>query len=243
VGWEDCDGDLADGCEANVGADSMNCGSCSTVCEPTAACVAGACESMTGGASGGAGANGAGGMAPEDCGVHRSCLGACDAGWADCDALNGCETNLESPTSCGRCGNTCFGEEVCFEGECQVPGAGGAGGEGGASALETSPCTGLCDDWTRVLAISEGYKVEQFFTTAEVCYEVEGYFDEVVSPNEPTIVCWNFAVGRSLEVNGEPVTCSIGGVAMPAPRVGGYCVHASAGDYEYAGFLLPFHWP
>lgn len=97
LGHDDCDGDPANGCEADVGSDVDNCGSCGNVCSErhaAATCVAGACAV------------------------------ACDAGYADCDGdpLTGCEVALASdPFHCGACGNDCAGGP-CDAGACG-PGA------------------------------------------------------------------------------------------------------------------------
>ncbi len=75
-----------------------------------------------------------GGVAPMECGgqpcvranaatrcsTEGACLlGACALGFDDCDGNpgNGCETSLESPDSCGSCGNQCD-TPWCQAGEC-----------------------------------------------------------------------------------------------------------------------------
>ncbi|WP_437954852.1 hypothetical protein WME76_25190 [Sorangium sp. So ce119] len=98
AGYADCDGDLTNGCEANLGASLDHCGACGTVCSyPGAAeaCLAGVCV-----------------------------LGACDAGFANCDgsAANGCEVSTDtSLTSCGGCNIACAlpnAAESCLGGTC-----------------------------------------------------------------------------------------------------------------------------
>lgn len=84
-GYGDCDGNPVNGCETKLGDDTLNCGTCGTVC-PTlpqagAGCVAGVCG-----------------------------VGACDPGYADCDLSiwSGCESKLDSDVNnCGACGAPC----------------------------------------------------------------------------------------------------------------------------------------
>jgi hypothetical protein len=77
----------------DVANDPSNCGGCATKCalpNAVSVCFAGKCT-----------------------------VGACGAGWGDCDgaALNGCEINLlTSKGNCGVCGAECSG--VCADGEC-----------------------------------------------------------------------------------------------------------------------------
>jgi hypothetical protein len=80
VGFGDCNGLVADGCEADLMRDPSHCGTCPTVCSapsgvPT--CVRGSCQ-----------------------------VTACPSGTSDCDgnAMNGCEVNTTSPSTCGTCG-------------------------------------------------------------------------------------------------------------------------------------------
>jgi hypothetical protein len=84
MGYADCDGTAANGCEVALGNDPANCGGCGTRC--TYAHAAGVC------------------------GASACALGACDAGWADCDgnAANGCEVSLSSDLAhCGACATAC----------------------------------------------------------------------------------------------------------------------------------------
>ena len=100
-GFADCDGDPANGCEANLNASTAHCARCANACSAQAPalplCVAGACA--TG-------------------------LGNCPAGTADCDGMvgNGCETNVASGiASCGGCGRVCSlanATERCEAGAC-----------------------------------------------------------------------------------------------------------------------------
>lgn len=83
-GWEDCNGDVADGCETEVSQDVANCGTCGNACP--------------------VGGHGAATCAAGSCGVE------CDAGWGNCDGSpgNGCEVDLNDTLDhCGACGHAC----------------------------------------------------------------------------------------------------------------------------------------
>lgn len=98
LGFRDCDGQAANGCEANLATDAFNCQTCGHACSfPNAA---GVCS------------NGF-------CG-----LGACNPGFANCDAdaATGCESPVAGdPRNCGACGNVCstlHGTAACSGSEC-----------------------------------------------------------------------------------------------------------------------------
>ena len=104
--YRNCDGTEANGCEVNTNTNRNHCGGCGIVCSfanASASCVSGSCQ-----------------------------LGACDAGWGNCDGIasNGCETNLNTSTSsCGACGSTCDlanASESCVSGICQLGSCTGA---------------------------------------------------------------------------------------------------------------------
>jgi len=84
AGFADCDNNVANGCEASLNFDPVNCGSCGKTCP-----AQGGLPTCTNGV----------------CGV-----GTCPSGVADCDGNtgNGCETDVKSdPANCGACGNVC----------------------------------------------------------------------------------------------------------------------------------------
>jgi hypothetical protein len=97
-GWEDCNGDPADGCETNVTSSVSNCGTCGNICPSatgTPNCVSGVCG-----------------------------VSSCSAGLGNCDGVGGCEANLKTDANnCGACGKVCAvtnGTGVCSNGTCAV---------------------------------------------------------------------------------------------------------------------------
>ncbi len=97
TGYGNCDGSAANGCEVALTTNAAHCGACGRACalpHATAVCAAGACS-----------------------------VGTCEAGYGDCDsdAANGCETDLRSPTACGRCGNACPAGVACRAYVCGGP--------------------------------------------------------------------------------------------------------------------------
>ena len=96
AGFKDCNNNPADGCETPINT-IANCGSCGKSCSfpnASALCSGGSCA-----------------------------LGTCNSGFGNCDgnSANGCESALNSVTSCGACGVACTGAERCLGGSCQVP--------------------------------------------------------------------------------------------------------------------------
>ncbi len=100
VGYGDCDGDPANGCETDVSRSLTHCGRCASACTiagGTAACVGGVCTRT-----------------------------ACATGRGDCDGdtANGCEVDLlTDATHCRMCSNACLfsrGSAVCVAGACAI---------------------------------------------------------------------------------------------------------------------------
>ncbi len=100
TGYGNCDFNPANGCEANLDNDTVNCGKCNSPCfapNGTPACTAGKCS-----------------------------IASCKTGYGDCNAdpSDGCETDLnKSGTNCGKCGTICSatnGTATCASGACAI---------------------------------------------------------------------------------------------------------------------------
>ncbi|MBK8258485.1 MAG: hypothetical protein IPK82_38230 [Polyangiaceae bacterium] len=85
LGFGDCDNDMVDGCEIDLTKDQNNCGTCGYVCPDLP-------------------------NATPTCNNAACVIGACDMGWADCDAstFDGCESFLATDVNnCGACNQPC----------------------------------------------------------------------------------------------------------------------------------------
>jgi hypothetical protein len=105
--FADCDGQYNNGCESNRTSDASNCSACGNVC-PSPPNASPVCMAST-------------------CGI-----GACYAGWGNCDgnAANGCEQDLVSSLlNCGSCGRACAavanGSYACVSSACTITGCNG----------------------------------------------------------------------------------------------------------------------
>lgn len=146
-GYENCDANPANGCEAALQTSITNCGACNVVCDllntneicKDGACAVGTCVAGFADCDKAA-ANGCEintQTSVTDCGTcNNKCdfpngagtcnagictLGTCASPWKDCDlqAANGCEKNLNTdPQNCGTCGNACTTGQVCQNGTC-----------------------------------------------------------------------------------------------------------------------------
>ena len=93
-GFDDCDGTLENGCEADL-ASPETCNGCGNLCPVVpatfAVCIAG------------------------------ECAVTCEEGRADCDGslLSGCEANLSSVWTCGDCNTRCGSRQLCWDGQCE----------------------------------------------------------------------------------------------------------------------------
>jgi subtilisin family serine protease len=101
AGFADCNGESADGCEVDLNGDAQNCGACDSPCvydNAAGNCNAGVCE-----------------------------MGACGAGFGDCNAddSDGCETDINNDEAhCGDCDTVCdldhVSVAVCESGQCEI---------------------------------------------------------------------------------------------------------------------------
>lgn len=96
MGFADCDGMAANGCETDTRADRANCGACGTSCPTIDGASRGACASS-------------------------HCTVMCVGGYGNCDGMlsNGCEVDLQrNRYNCGACGHFC-GALSCVMGACR----------------------------------------------------------------------------------------------------------------------------
>lgn len=156
-GFGDCNGNTADGCEANVTTDVNNCGACGLRCRAGQSCDMGRCVDRPPGCGGGppctgglvccadtcvnvtsdvnhCGGCGRGcGMLPGTtvtCAVGVCTAGACLPGFGDCNGnrRDGCEVTLASDAAnCGMCGNVCPAGRACSGGVCSMVSTGSEG--------------------------------------------------------------------------------------------------------------------
>ncbi len=147
-GFDDCDGNEANGCETPVLDDADNCGGCGEACSANhvnPSCYLGFCngtcdagwadcnaDKLSDGCETDPSADPAHcGACGQACSANHiampACTGgvctrSCDAGFDDCDAdklTNGCETDLlTSESNCGFCGNACAPGQICDAGSC-----------------------------------------------------------------------------------------------------------------------------
>lgn len=146
AGFDNCDGQPANGCEANL-ASPDTCGSCNNECSSaggTPSCSAGSCgiacdsdhSNCNGGVSDGCEVTLGTVLNCDSCGdvctagPHASgvCTGSgcdyvCTGLWDDCNgnAVDGCEQDVsDDDFNCGGCGVSCYGG-TCTSGVCSVP--------------------------------------------------------------------------------------------------------------------------
>lgn len=96
-GFGNCDRDPANGCEVDVSTNSANCGVCGNRCDAANATPA--------------------------CREGRCIMGACTAGYGDCNGnvADGCEVALTtSNANCGMCGRQCPVLQTCRNGACAL---------------------------------------------------------------------------------------------------------------------------
>ncbi|HEY3358711.1 MAG TPA: choice-of-anchor D domain-containing protein [Polyangia bacterium] len=123
TGFKDCNGDPADGCEANTTVELQHCGSCTN-----------ACTNPHGSTS----CNG------------TACVPVCDSGWGDCNGnpSDGCETELATATWCGACtlDSQCPAGFFCNGAQCEQKRAPGGSCTDGKQCRSTFCADGVCCD-------------------------------------------------------------------------------------------------
>lgn len=173
-GYADCDGDGANGCEADL-AGAGSCGACGTSCGgETPLCVlsgasyscAADCPATAPTLCGSSCVDTDTSLAHcGDCGVGcdpaagtGTCAGgacriaSCDGGSGDCDGstANGCETDLTTTADCGLCGRACGVATTCTGGSCT------ACGECEPGAMGSESC-GWCGTRSRTCGATCGW--------------------------------------------------------------------------------------
>ena len=161
-GYDDCDENIANGCEAPLNTDE-NCGICGTACTGGKACMAGSCVCPTGRTecygtcvdlqSDVANCGVCGTACPEGqvC-VEGKCSSDCPTGTTEC---TGSCVNLQAdPANCGACGTACTATNAnvtCLTGACAIASCSGGYGDcdesyatGCEVALTTSDNCGTC---------------------------------------------------------------------------------------------------
>jgi hypothetical protein len=157
------------------------------------------------------------------CALDKSNLGVLDASIGGSGGPGGSGNVAGGAGGGGRAGSQGAGG-MGTTGSGGQPGSGAAGRPGSPGA---GPCAGLC---TNPKGIAPNTSSGDLGIDA-VCDEVagEGGIDK--------IVCGNFVAPRTFSVNGTAFDCVTGnGGDLPAPRNGGFCMQASAGQDSYAYF-------
>ena len=178
-------------------------------------------DAGTAGTSGSGNASGRGGDGGGGAGGIAGVSGGGMAGAGGCP-----EIDLTSdPEHCGSCEHACIPGAECIDSTCV-----------------SEPCDGLCASAVDLpLKPNDGYRADDI-QVDPTCFQVKSYDP---APNLPSLVCWNFATGRTVAVNGVTVPCLVepGAGLMMKRRAGGYCIQASAGDWAWAGVKLPLPSP
>jgi hypothetical protein len=224
TGTADCNGNVADGCEANLG-DPNNCGTCGNVCSLNGACAASG-DSHSCACNPGYAGNG------NTCGDINECAapGTCAAGFActntpgsfTCADINECA----APGTCAAgfaCTNT-PGSFTCADiNECAAPGTCAAG-----FTCTNTPGSFTCTD------------IDECLTNTDNCHDAT--MNCVNTPGSYTCVCkaglgdCNGVISDGCEVNlsidsnhcgGCAVSCDDGSACTNDSCAAGSCTHGS----------------
>ena len=168
-GFGDCENGAADGCEASLMDDPLNCGACRARCEPgpnqVASCDAGVCET------------------------------ACVAGFEDCngDPADGCEAEVAfDPAHCGSCGAACPGAtDACVSGLCQAAAFESDGSDGAFMPTEDTELDAGVYQFTTIVipagvtVTTNGTDVLELYASGDVV--VEGTIDVSGGPGGASV--------------------------------------------------------
>jgi hypothetical protein len=213
-GYDDCDGQAANGCETKLGTD-VACSSCDDVCggnNASARCEAG------------------------------KCVLDCDDGFADCDgfASTGCETELGTATNCSACDDVCSTTHAfarCEAGTCELvcdQGFGDCDGSvatGCETSLDSDDHCGGCDVSCNLANGTGGCEQGVCETSCNEGFaDCDGVASNGCETDLSTVsncgTCGNFCTGAC--VDGDCETCDTGLVLdsndpLEAARALGIC--------------------
>jgi hypothetical protein len=205
TGYADCDGKASNGCEVETDNNPASCGACGVVCaavNDTPNCVAGVCG-----------------------------IGSCNTGFANCDGnvRNGCETNTNTITNCGSCGNACNipnGTPGCPSGTCTVEDCNT--GFGNCDGIASNGC-----ETNTTSSVGNCGGCGSVCTTANATPACSGSKCSIVSCNSGYSDCdGNAGNGCEVDTNTNPNDCGACGVVCALPEAtagcaGGTCTVAS----------------
>jgi hypothetical protein len=183
-----------------------------------------------GGSGGGSGASGIAGTTGGSGGTGGSGATAGTGGTAGTAGAGGTSGRGGSAGNAGMAGMGGGGGTMGTAGMGGRGGTTGTAGAGGCGAGATGsggsdPCAGLCSNPIVVPPNSKSDDLGTGTTCNSVLGTCGGNF-----------VCENFVYPRTFTVNGTPFVCS-GSFKLPAPRNGGWCLQAGAGNNSYADFI------
>jgi hypothetical protein len=187
-GFTDCDMKPQNGCETNTGTDINNCGQCGNVCANGLVCKNGSCTCQA--------CNFPNAMS--SCVNNMCMMGACNAGFADCNKLpnDGCEVSTDTdPKNCGSCGNVCpMNLPGCMNGQCIV-----------AVNIDTHNLKGHTEyplDPDKCMCCNNGVTTKQ---TADALCKLAGYTVSTAyvsaMVNGNNCYCWNCTIANQFADN------------------------------------------
>ncbi len=237
TGFDDCDGNKANGCEANLNTNTSHCGQCARACSTTQA-LALAC-------------------------TDGKCTSTCNPGYANCTqptapvADNGCEiSTTTSVSNCGGCNNVCTTAanntaRSCVEpGTCQytcatnrqdcnaatAPNLDGCECEGGGccgTGCQTKHDNGTGQNWYDCVAL-DTFDITQAKAACNAlglasCYETQcstdGASGVICAKSTDQCACWQYAASNANKAQ-------IGRVYWNTSWNGCFCPSGSAAQWH-----------